>query len=321
MRAIRIAAHGAADVLRLEQVAAPVPGEGEALVRVAAAGVNFIDVYFRTGQYTATLPYTPGSEASGTVEAVGPGVTGVAPGDRVATIGARGAYAELTVVPAAALVPVPDGMDLQLAAAVMLQGMTAHFLTRSAYALAPGDTCVVHAAAGGVGLLLCQLARASGATVIGVASTEAKAAAARAAGAHHVLDTRDDLAAEVRRLTGGRGAHVVYDSVGRDTFDASLDSLALRGMLVLFGQSSGAVGPFDPQVLNRKGSLFLTRPTLFHYVATREELLARAADVLGAVAAGRLAVRVHRVYPLADAAEAHADLESRRTSGKLLLVP
>jgi NADPH2:quinone reductase len=322
MKAIRISTYGGAEVLRMEEVPAPSPGAGEALVRVAAAGVNFIEIYERRGLYPKPLPYTPGGEASGVVEAVGDGVAGVKPGDRVATVNARGSYGELAVVPADRLVLLPDAADLRLAAAALLQGMTAHYLAHSTYPLRPGDTCLVHAAAGGVGLLLCQIARRRGARVIGTVSSEAKAVLARAAGAHDViLSTAQDIAAEVRRLTDGSGVQVVYDTVGRATFESSLHCLATRGLLVLFGQSSGPVEPLDPQVLNRRGSLFLTRPALGHYTVTRDELLQRAGDVLGWVSDGSLDVRVDRTFPLAEAAEAHRALESRGTSGKLLLLP
>ena len=322
MKCIRVATQGGPEVLRVEDAPTPAPGPGEALLRVAAVGVNFIEVYQRKGQYPVPAPFTPGGEASGTVEAVGSGVTLVKPGDRVATFRAVGAYAEFAIAPAEHLVVLSEGLDLKLAAAVMLQGMTAHYLVTSVRPLGAGDTCLVHAAAGGVGLLLCQMARRRGAHVIGTASSDAKAALAREAGAEHVIDyTRADTAAEVRRLTQGRGVQVVYDSVGRTTFASSLDCLAPRGMMALFGQSSGPVEPFDPQVLNRKGSLFLTRPTLHHYTATREELEQRSGDVFGWVRDGSLRVRIDRTFALADAEQAHRALESRQTSGKVLLVP
>ncbi|HEX2090856.1 MAG TPA: quinone oxidoreductase [Longimicrobiaceae bacterium] len=322
MRAIRIHGPGEADVLRPEEVDDPRPGPGEALVRVEAAGVNFIEIYQRKGLYPMPLPYTPGSEGAGTVAAVGEGVTSVRVGDRVASVGLRGSYAELAVAPAEQLVVLPEEVDARTGAAVMLQGLTAHYLATSTYPLSPGDTCLVHAAAGGVGLLLCQIAARRGARVIGTVSTPEKAALAREAGAHEViLYTEQDFVAEVRRLTDGRGVQVVYDSVGKTTFAGSLDSLTPRGMLVLFGQSSGPVPPLDPQVLNRKGSLFLTRPTLGHYTATREELVARTSDLFGWIGDGSLRVRVDRAYALADAAEAHRVLEARKTTGKVLLVP
>ena len=297
----------------------PQPAAGQALVRIAASGVNFIDVYIRTGLYKSDLPATLGSEAAGTVEAVGPQVTEVAPGDRVAFV-ARGSYAEYAVVPSAQLVKIPDHVDFQTAAAAMLQGMTAHYLTHSTYALKSGDTCLVHAAAGGAGGLIVQMAKMLGARVFGTVSTEEKAAIAREHGADEaILYVQQDFEAEVKRLTNGRGVDVVYDSVGKTTFDKSLNSLRPRGLLALFGQSSGTVPPFDPGILNAKGSLFLTRPSLGHHVATREELLWRAGDVLNWIDAGKLKLRIDRTYPLAEAAAAHRDLEGRRTAGKLLL--
>ncbi len=322
MRAIRVGTAGGPEELRMADVPDPVPAAGEALVRVEAVGLNFIDVYVRTGVYHTPLPLTPGTEAAGTVVAVGAGVHDVAVGDRVASAAMRGAYAELAIAPAAQLVRVPDGVTADQAAAVMLQGMTAHYLTTSTYPLKSGDTCIVHAAAGGVGLLLCQMARKRGARVIATTSTPEKAALARAAGADEViLYTSQDFAAESRRLTGGRGVQVVYDSVGKTTFDKSLDSLVPRGMMVLFGQSSGAVPPFDIQTLNRKGSLFLTRPTLGNYTATRDELVMRSSELLGWVRDGSLHVRIDRTFALADAADAHRALESRATAGKVLLRP
>lgn len=322
MKAIRIHTPGGPEILRLEDLPAPAPGPGEALVRVAAAGVNFIDVYQRTGFYPLPTPFTLGQEAAGTVEAVGKGVTLVKSGDPVAWAGVMGAYAEAAIVPAERLVAVPDGVTARQAAAAMLQGMTAHYLATSTFPLRSGQVCVVHAAAGGVGLLLCRIAKLRGARVIGTVSTESKAALARAAGADDVvLYSTQDVVTEVKRLTGERGVHVVYDSVGRSTWQASLEVLAPRGMLVLFGQSSGAVPPVDPLLLNRRGSVFLTRPKLGDYTATREELLERAGEVLGWVGAGKLVLHIHREYPLADAAQAHRDLESRGTAGKLLLIP
>ncbi|HUF27289.1 MAG TPA: quinone oxidoreductase [Gemmatimonadaceae bacterium] len=322
MKAIRVREHGDAGVLRLEDVPEPRPGPDEALVHVEAAGVNFIEIYQRQGLYPMKLPFTPGREGAGTVVAVGNRVSSVRVGDRVASESLHGSYAELATASADRLVALPEGLTMRDGAAVMLQGMTAHYLATSTYALAPGDWCLVHAAAGGVGLLLCQLAARRGARVIGTTSTDEKAALARAAGAHEVIDyTRQDFVAEARRLTDGGGVRVVYDSVGRTTFEGSLDALAPRGMLVLFGQSSGPVPPFEPQILNRKGSLFLTRPSLAHYVATRDELLRRAADVLGWVGNGSLHVRVDRALPLGEAAESHLALEERKTMGKLLLIP
>jgi NADPH2:quinone reductase len=322
MNAIRVHATGGPEVLRSEDVAQPAPGPGQVLVKVEAAGVNFIDIYQRRGLYPVPLPFTPGQEAAGTVAAVGPGVTEVQPGDRVAYTGVLGAYAEYAVVPAARLVVLPEGIDARRGAAAMLQGMTAHYLACTTYPLKPGDTCLVHAAAGGVGLLLCQIAKRRGARVIGTVSTREKAALAREAGADEViLYTEQDFEAEVKRLTRGAGVNVVYDSVGQTTFAKSLDCLAPRGMLVLYGQSSGPVGPFDPQLLGQKGSLFLTRPSLAHYVATRDELLARAGEVLGWVRAGTLKLRIGREFPLAQAAAAHRALEGRETTGKVLLIP
>jgi NADPH2:quinone reductase len=321
MKAIRIHAHGGPEVLQYEGVPAPVPGPGQVLVRIDAAGVNFIDIYHRTGLYPVAMPYTLGQEAAGTVSALGPDVSGVAVGDAVAYTAIPGAYAEFAVVPADRLVPVPAGVTTRQAAAVILQGVTAHYLATSTFPLSGGQTCLVHAAAGGVGLLLCQIAKRLGARVIGTVSTEAKAALARKAGADEViLYTQQDFEVETKRLTRSAGVQVVYDSVGKTTFDKSLNCLARRGMLVLYGQSSGPVPPFDPQVLNQKGSLFLTRPTLAHYVVTREELLARAGQVLGWVADGSLSVRIGAEYPLARAADAQRALAGRETTGKVILV-
>ena len=322
MQAVRIHAHGGTEALTLEQVAVPRPGAGEALVRIEAAGVNFVDVYKREGLYKLPLPATLGEEGAGTVVALGDGVGEVREGDRVAWAMHTGAYADYAVVPAWKLVPLPAKVSTTQGAAVMLQGMTAHYLATSTWPLARGQRCLVHAAAGGVGLLLVQIAKRMGAYVIGTAGTDAKAALARAAGADEVIVyTRDDFVAEVRRITGGRGVHVVYDSVGRTTFLPGLELLVPRGMMALFGQSSGPVAPIDPQLLNTRGSLFLTRPTLGHYVATREELLARAGDLFAWIEAGELDVRIGATFPLADAAAAHAALEGRRTTGKVLLVP
>jgi NADPH:quinone reductase len=322
MNAMRVRQPGGGDALRLDDVPDPEPGAGEALVRLEAIGVNFIEVYQRTGQYPSSLPFTPGTEAAGRVTAVGAGVTALKVGDRVAGVGFKGSYAELALSPAERLVVLPDAVDTRLAAAVMLQGMTAHYLAISTFPLSSGHWCLIHAAAGGVGLLLCQIARARGARIIGTVSTREKAELATEAGAHDIVFyTRQSFVEEVRRLSGNQGVHVVYDSVGKTTFDGGLDSLRPRGMLVLFGQSSGPVPPFDPQLLNRKGSLFLTRPTLANYVATREELLARANDLFRWIAEGSLEVRIDRSYPLAEAAQAHAALEGRQTSGKILLIP
>ena len=317
--AIRPAAPGGPDVLVPADVTLRPPGPGEARVRVAYAGVNFIDVYHRTGQYPLPAPMPLGSEGAGVVESVGPGVE-LAAGARVAWSGVPGSYTTGLIAPADKLVPVPEGLGLDQAAAVMLQGLTAHYLVTSVFALTTRQRCLIHAAAGGVGLLLVQLARTAGAEVFGTVSSDVKAELARAAGAQHTIRyDQVDFADEIRRATGGAGVDVVYDSVGRTTFEKSLDCLRPRGMLVLFGQSSGAVPPVDLQVLSRKGSLFATRPTLGHYTATRDELLHRAEAILGAVARGALTVRIDTVVPLADAATAHKLLESRTTSGKLLL--
>ncbi|PYO77744.1 MAG: NADPH:quinone reductase [Gemmatimonadetes bacterium] len=305
MKAIRVHRWGGPEVLQLEEVPAPTPGPGQVVVRVEAAGINFIDVYQRTGHYKTPLPFTPGQEAAGTVTAVGAGVTAPRVGDRVAYTGVLGAYAEYAVVPADRVVALPDAVSAEQGAAAMLQGMTAHYLATSTYPLKPGDACLVHAAAGGVGLLLCQIAKARGARVIGTVSTREKAALARDAGADDViLYTEQDFEVEVKRLAG-----------------AGLNCLQPRGMMVLFGQSSGPVGPFDPQVLNQKGSLYLTRPTVANYIATRAELLARAGDVLAWVHHGKLKLRIAHTFPLAEAAEAHRQLEGRKTTGKVLLIP
>jgi len=322
MRAIRVHDYGGPEVLRLEDLPVPEPGAGEARVKIAAVGVNFIDIYHRSGQYKGVLPMTPGMEAAGIVDAVGPDVSDVQVGDRVVYAMRQGAYAEYAIVPATMLAPVPKSIDLHQAAAVMLQGMTAHYLTHSTYPLRPGEVALIHAAAGGVGLLLVQIAKRCGARVIGTVSTEEKAALAREAGADDIiLYNQEDFSAAVRRLTDGAGVHVVYDSVGKTTFEGSLNCLRPRGYMVLFGQSSGAVPPFDPQVLNAKGSLFLTRPSLGHYLLTRDELLWRAGDLFAWMAAGELKVRIDATYPLEQAAEAHRALASRATSGKLLLLP
>lgn len=320
MKAIQVKTVGGPENMDLVDLPIPAPGPKQALVKIAASGVNFIDVYFRTGLYKADFPIALGNEAAGTVEAVGAEVTEVVPGDRVAYAMSRGSYAEYAVVPASGLVKIPNHVDFNTAAAAMLQGMTAHYLTHSTYPLKKGETCLVHAAAGGTGGLIVQLAKMLGAQVIGTVSTPEKAVIARQHGVDHiVLYTQQDFEAEARRLTGGRGVDVVYDSVGRTTFEKSLGSLRPRGMLALFGQSSGSVPPFDPAVLNTKGSLFLTRPTLAHHLLTREELLWRAGDVLNWIEEGKLKLRIDRAYPLAEAAEAHRTLEGRHTTGKLLL--
>lgn len=322
MKTIRVHRHGGPETLAIEDLPVPRPGKGEALVRLDAAGVNFIDIYQREGLYRVPLPFTPGNEGAGTVAETGPECAEAAAGDRVAYAGAIGSYAEYAVVPAWRLVRVPEGLDPALAAAAMLQGMTAHYLAHSTCPLAPGDACLVHAAAGGVGHLLTQIAKRRGARVIGTVSTREKAEIARESGADEViLYTERDFESEVKRLTGGKGVRVVYDSIGRSTFDKSMNCLAPRGILVLYGQASGPVAPFDPQVLNAKGGLFLTRPSLAHYTATREELLSRANDVLGWVASGELSVRIGARYPLAKAADAHRALAGRETTGKVLLIP
>lgn len=322
MRAIRVRRYGGPEALELEEIPVPAPGEGEAIVRLEAIGVNFIDIYQRAGLYRSPLPFTPGNEGAGRVERTGPGVTEVSVGDRVAYAGTLGSYAENAAVPAWRLVRIPENVGADTAAASMLQGMTAHYLVHSTYPLQKSDACLVHAAAGGVGLLLVQMAKRKGARVIGTVSTREKADLAREAGADEViLYTERDFAAGVRRMTEGRGVQVVYDSVGKTTFEKSLDCLAPRGMLVLYGQSGGPVGSFDPQVLNTKGGLFLTRPSLAHYTRTREELLARAGDVLGWAASGKLAIRIGARFALNEAAEAHRQLEGRHTTGKVLLLP
>jgi len=322
MKAIQVKQTGGPEQMQLVDIPVPQPGPKEALVKIAASGVNFIDVYFRTGLYKADLPLTLGNEGAGVVESVGAEVTEVRPGDRVAYAMARGSYAQHAVVPAWQLVKVPDHTDLNSAGAAMVQGMTAHYLTHSTFPLKPGQTCLVHAAAGGAGRLIVQMAKMRGARVLGTTSTEAKAQLAREAGIDEViLYTHQDFEAEVKRLTDGRGVDVVYDSVGAPTYLQGLNCLRPRGMMVLFGQSGGKVPPLDPAILNTKGSLFLTRPSLAHYAATREELLWRAEDVLQWVASGKLKLAIDRTYPLAQAAQAHRDLESRATAGKLLLLP
>lgn len=322
MKAIRVHRFGGPETMVLEEIPRPTPGEGAALVRIEAAGVNFIDIYQRLGQYPLPLPMVPGNEGAGVVLETGPGVQEVSAGDRVAYWGTPGSYAEYAVVPSWRLVRLPDAIDFRTAAAVMLQGMTAHYLTHSTFPLKPGDTCLVHAAAGGVGLSLLQMAKRRGARTIGTVSTPEKEQLARRFGADLVIRyTEVDFEVEVKRATDGRGVQVVYDSVGRDTFEKSLNCLAMRGFLVLYGQSSGPVAPFDPQILNARGGLFLTRPSLGHYTATREELLRRAGDVLGWKASGELRVRIGGEYPLEHAAQAHTDLAGRKTTGKLLLIP
>ena len=321
MKAIRVHEVGGPEVLRYEDIPDPVPGPDQALVKIEAIGLNFLDCYFRAGLYKAPLPLIPGSEAAGTVTAIGPNVTLVRVGDRVSYAPAMGAYAEYAAVAADRLVPVPESVDMRTAAAVTLQGMTAHYLATSTYALKPGDTALIHAAAGGVGLLLVQIAKMRGARVFGTVSTREKAALAREAGADEViLYAEQDFEAEVMRLTGGKGVNVVYDSVAKTTFEKSLNCVGPRGVLALFGQSSGPVTTFDPARL-AKNAIFLTRPGLGQYTATREELVQRAGDVFEWVRSGRLRVRVSQTLPLRDAAEAHRLLEGRKTTGKLLLVP
>jgi NADPH2:quinone reductase len=322
MKAIRVHQLGGPEALSYEEVPEPQPGQDEAVVQVEAIGLNFIDIYYREGLYPGTLPFTPGFEAAGTVCAVGSQVREVQVGDRVAYSSAMGAYAEQASVPAWKLVPVPRDVDSQTAAAIMLQGMTAHYLSHSTYRLEPGQTALVHAAAGGVGLLLVQMAKMRGAQVVGTVSTPAKAELAEQAGADHVvLYTEKDFESEVHRFTEDAGVDVVYESVGKETFEKSLNCLKPRGYLVLFGQSSGPVDPVDPQTLNTKGSLFLTRPSLFHHIASAEALLERAEAVLKWASSGDLKVHVGETFPLSEASQAHKALEGRRTTGKVLLLP
>ena len=322
MQAIQVTTVGGPDVLTPTELPVPSPKPNEAIVQIKASGVNFIDVYFREGRYPAPLPFVDGQEASGVVTEIGSEVTNVKVGDRVAYTSSLGSYAEYAAVPASRLVKIPDELDFEQPAAAMLQGMTAHYLLHSAYPLKQGETALIHAAAGGVGLLLVQMAKTIGARVIGTAGTEEKAQLARDAGADEcIVYTEVDFEAETKRLTDGKGVHVVYDGVGKATFDKDLEVLRPRGYLVLFGGSSGAVPPFDLIKLSQKGSLFITRPTLAHYTLTREELEWRANDVLQAIVRGDLKLRIHKVYPLAEAAQAHRDLEGRKTTGKLLLKP
>ena len=322
MKAIRVHEHGGPEALRYEDAPDPQPAPGQALVKIEAAGVNFIDIYFRIGLYKSELPFTNGQEGAGVVSAVGADVTEVAVGDRVAYTGVIGSYAEQAVVPAARLVKVPDGLDTSLAAAVLLQGMTVHYLTHSTFALGAGHTALVHAAAGGVGLLLVQAAAMLGARVIGTCSTEEKAEKARRAGADEVIVySEKDFLSEVKRLTGGKGVDVVYDSVGKATWEGSLDSLRPRGMAVFFGNASGPAPAIDPLTLTQKGSLFMTRPSLQHYAATREDLERRSEDVFDWVRSGKVKVDISETFPLAEAGEAQRKLEGRLTTGKLLLRP
>lgn len=319
-QAIVAEAPGGPEVMQLQEVPVPAPGPGQLLVKVAAAGVNFIDTYQRSGVYKVKFPFTPGSEIAGTVEALGEGVTGIAAGDRVATSEARGGYAQYALVDADGALPVPDGVSDETAAAIPLQGMTAHYLVNSSFKVQSGHTVLTHAGAGGVGLVLTQLLKAKGARVITTVSTDEKEELAREAGADEVL-RYDGFAEQVRELTGGTGVDVVYDGVGKDTFDGSLASLRTRGMLVLFGGASGQVPPFDLQRLNAAGSLFVTRPKLADHLLTVEERRWRSEELFAAVLDGSLKIRVGASYPLGKAGQAHADLESRRTTGKLLLVP
>jgi NADPH2:quinone reductase len=323
VKAIRVNEFGGPEVLVVDDIEVPEPGPGEARVKLAASGVNFIDVYQRTGLYPGDLPRTLGLEGAGEVDAVGDGVEDISPGDYVAFASTPGSYAEYVVAPAENLVPFNATLvEARVAAAVMLQGMTAHYLTHSTFPLQEGQTALVHAAAGGVGLLLVQLAKMRGATVIGTAGTEEKAQLAREAGADEIiLYTEQDFVEETERITDGEGVHVVYDSVGKDTFDGGLDVLRPRGYMVLFGASSGPVDPVDPQVLNQKGGLFLTRPALWQYTANREELLWRAESLLSWIGQNNLSVRIGGTYELSDVEQAHRDLEGRKTTGKLLLVP
>ena len=323
MKAVRVHNYGGPEVLKYEDVPAPSAGKGEALVKIAAAGLNFIDIYFRTGlNKAAQLPFTLGQEGAGTVTAIGEGVTEVTVGDRVAYAMTQGAYAEYAVVPAWKLAKLPDNVDFKLGAAIMLQGMTAHYLTHSTFPLKTGHKAIVHAGAGGVGLLLIQVAKKLGAAVYATAGNEAKGELARGAGADEVIIySKQDFEAAVKQLTGGRGVDVVYDSVGVNTFEKSLNCLRPRGYMVLYGQSSGPVPPFEPSVLAAKGSLFLTRPTLGHYAMTRDEILSRTSDLFRWLASGELKFKVDHVFPLAEAAKAHDELGGRRTTGKVVLIP
>lgn len=322
MKAIQVKQTGGPEALIVTDLPVPEPKTNEAVVKLSAAGVNFIDVYFREGRYKAALPFVPGQEGAGVVTAIGSEVKSLKAGDRVAWSGQLGAYAEYAAIPADRLVSIPSGVSDQQAAAAMLQGMTAHYLSHDTYPLQRGQTALVHAAAGGVGLLLVQMAHNIGARVIATVSTDAKAKLARDAGADDIiLYTQQDFEAETKRLTDGKGVHVVYDSVGKTTFEKGLNILRPRGMMALFGGSSGAVPPFDPIVLSQKGSLYLTRPSLVNYIASREELVDRSTAVFSMIAAGKLKLRIEHTYPLAEAQQAHRDLEGRKTTGKLLLIP
>jgi NADPH2:quinone reductase len=322
MKAIVVENHGGPEVLVYREAPMPAPKSGEALVRIQAIGLNYIDIYHRTGLYPLPLPFIPGSEAAGVVESIATDVSGLKVGDRVAYAMSPASYAEYAAVPAWKLVKVPDGISSEQSAAAMLQGMTAHYLVTSVYALKASDTALIHAAAGGVGLLLLQMAKRIGARTIGTVSSEAKAILAREASADEViLYTNEDFETKTRELTDGRGVQVVYDSVGKDTFLKSLNCLVPRGMLALFGQSSGPVAAFDPALLAQKGSLFLTRPSLAQYAARREEILWRAGDLFTWIKSGELKLRIEKTFPLAEAAEAHRQLEGRKTTGKVLLIP
>ncbi|TMA93151.1 MAG: quinone oxidoreductase [Deltaproteobacteria bacterium] len=322
MKAVRVHKYGGPEVLTIDDIPVPEPKAGEARVKIEAIGVNYVDIYQRTGLYPLQTPFTLGNEGAGVVDAIGDGVTEVKKGDRVAYAMVPGSYAEYAIVPAWRLAPVPVNIDAKSAAAIMLQGMTAHYLTRSTYPLKQAEVALAHAAAGGVGLLLIQLAKMLSARVIGTVSTEQKAELAKQAGADDViLYTQTDFLAEIKKLTDGKGVHVVYDSVGATTFDKSLDCLRQRGYLVLFGQSSGPVPPFDPGKLATKGSLFLTRPSLAHYTLTRAELLQRSGDLFSWIESEKLRLRVESTFPMAEAAEAHRQLEGRKTTGKLVLFP
>ena len=322
MKAVRIEKFGGLEALQVTDIPVPEPGEGEVRVKIEVIGVNFLDIYQRIGRYQGPLPFTLGQEAAGIVDTVGPNVTEVKPGDHVAYAMVPGSYAEYAIVPAWKLVPIPANVDTSQAVAAMVQGLTAHYLTRSTYPLKEGETALVHAAGGGTGGLLVQVAKRCGARVIGTASTKEKAMLGREAGADEmILYTQTDFEAEVKRLTNNKGVDVVYDSVGKDTFDKGLNCLKRRGYMVLYGASSGAVPPLDPQVLNTKGSIFLTRPYLGHYVADRAELLERATDVFHWIATGELKVRIDKTFPLVEVAAAHRYLEDRQSKGKVLLVP
>lgn len=322
MKAIQVRQFGDSSALQLDDVPIPEPGAGEVRVKIEAAGLNFIDTYHRQGWYPVPLPFTPGVEAAGVVDACGTDVTGVKVGDSVAYCMSAGNYAEFALTAADNVVPLPPGVSAEEAAAVMLQGMTAHYLTHSTYPLREGDVMLLHAAAGGTGQLVVQMAKMRGATVIGTCSTEEKAALVKEAGADHaVIYTQEDFEEEVKKITDGAGCHVVYDSVGKTTFDKSLNCLRTRGMMVLFGQASGPVEPFDIQTLNQKGSLYLTRPSLGAYIETRDELLSRAGDLFNWMAEGKLKVRIDNTFPLAEAGAAHDYLEGRNTKGKVLLIP